>query len=66
MLANDDVVNVALPRDQWQSVLQTISKRQQDCRKVTPEFRTHKVYADLDVQYEKLKMAIANQLPVAK
>ena len=57
------LINVGLTREQWVEVMRTIEYRQKDCRKVTPEFRTHKTFASLDVEYEKVKMQIAKQLP---
>jgi len=63
---DQEVINIALPRDKWVAILQTIAMRQKECRQVTSEFRGHETFTALDVEYEKLKMQIAKQLPAAR
>lgn len=62
-MAQNETINVALTRDEWIAVMRTIDWRQRDCRKVTPEFKEHKTFQSLDVEYEKVKMKISEQLP---
>lgn len=56
------LVQITLPENDIRWVLQIMRSRQDECRRVTPEFRGHEYARFVDVEIEKLKMKIANQL----
>lgn len=59
-------VNVTLDREEWRKVLLAIGSRQQDCRRVKENEPGFAKFKAVEIELEKVKMAIANQLPPAK
>lgn len=59
-------VQVTMERDEFVSILRCIGNRQRYCQQIEPGDNGYATFHELDLELERLKMRLANQLPAAQ